>query len=49
MRITREKLIELARTEAERRAAREDVISAYVIGSVASGEPREVRPTSILS
>lgn len=39
MRITREKLIDLARTEAERRAEREDVISAYLIGSVASGEP----------
>jgi predicted nucleotidyltransferase len=39
VRITREKLIELARTEAERRAEREDVISAYLIGSVASGEP----------
>ncbi len=39
MRITREKLIELARIEAERRAEREDVVSAYLIGSVASGEP----------
>lgn len=39
MRITREKLIELARVEAERRAERDDIVSAYLIGSVASGEP----------
>ncbi len=39
MRITREKLIELARREAERRAATGDVIAGYVIGSVAWGEP----------
>lgn len=39
MRITREKLIALARREAEHRGTFQDVISAYVIGSVASGDP----------
>ncbi len=37
--ITREKLIKLAAREAEERAAQDDVLSAYVIGSVASGDP----------
>jgi predicted nucleotidyltransferase len=37
--ITLDKLIELARREAERRGALQDVLSAYVIGSVASGSP----------
>lgn len=37
--IRREKLIELARGEAERRAETGDVISGYVIGSLASGDP----------
>ncbi len=37
--ITREKLIKLAAREAENRAAQDDILSAYVIGSVASGEP----------
>lgn len=39
MRVTREKLINLARTETENRAANGDVISGYIIGSVASGNP----------
>lgn len=39
MSITREKLIELARAEAQERAAAGDVVSAYVIGSVATSEP----------
>lgn len=39
MRVTREKLIDLARSEAEKRAEENDVISAYIIGSVASGNP----------
>jgi hypothetical protein len=37
--ITRAKLIDLARREAERRASSGDVISAYLMGSVAYGEP----------
>lgn len=37
--ITRQKLIDLARREAEARAAGGDVISAYLVGSVAYGEP----------
>ncbi len=37
--ITRAKLIELARREAEARAASGDVVSAYLVGSVAYGEP----------
>jgi hypothetical protein len=39
VRVTREKLIDLAHEESERRAQTEDVISGYLIGSVASGEP----------
>ncbi len=39
MRIDREKLLWLARAEAESRAAESDVISGYVIGSVAAAEP----------
>lgn len=39
MRITLDKLVDLARREAERRGATRDVISAYVIGSVAAGHP----------
>lgn len=39
MNITREKLIDLARREAEQRAELGDVISGYLIGSVARGEP----------
>ena len=37
--ITRAKLIDLARREAEARAASGDVVSAYLVGSVAYGEP----------
>lgn len=37
--ITRAKLIELARREAEARATSGDLISAYLVGSVAYGEP----------
>ena len=40
MRVSRAKLIELARKEAERRAALDGgLLSGYLIGSVASGEP----------
>lgn len=39
MRVTREKLIDLAREEAERRGQTEDIISGYLIGSVAGGDP----------
>lgn len=39
MRVTREILIDLAREEAERRGQIEDVLSGYLIGSVASGDP----------
>lgn len=39
MRITREKLIDLAREEAERRGQTENVLSGYLIGSVVSGDP----------
>jgi hypothetical protein len=39
VRITRETLIELARRETEQRAAIGDVISGYIIGSVARDEP----------
>jgi hypothetical protein len=39
MRITQEKLLSLAREEAERQADRDDVLSGYVIGSVARGDP----------
>lgn len=39
MRIDPDKLVDLARSEAEQRAKVEDVISAYLIGSVASGYP----------
>ncbi len=37
--ITRAKLVELARREAEARAASGDLVSAYLVGSVAYGEP----------
>jgi len=39
VRVTRDKLIDLARQEAERRGQTEDVISGYLIGSVATGDP----------
>jgi hypothetical protein len=39
LRITREKLIALAAQETERRAERGDVLSGYIIGSLAGGEP----------
>jgi len=39
VRVTREKLIDLAREETERRSHTEDVISGYLIGSVARGKP----------
>lgn len=39
MRITRDKLIELARREAEQRTETSDVISGYLIGSVVKGQP----------
>jgi hypothetical protein len=39
VRVTRDKLIDLARTESEMRGQIEDVISGYLIGSVANGEP----------
>jgi hypothetical protein len=39
VRITRETLIELARRETEQRAAIGDIISGYVIGSVARNDP----------
>lgn len=39
MKITRRKLVELAHREAQRRAGEEDIISAYLIGSVVRGEP----------
>jgi predicted nucleotidyltransferase len=39
VRITREKLIDLARRETVQRASRGGVISGYLIGSVAHGEP----------
>lgn len=39
MRITRRKLIDLAHREAHRRADEEDVVSAYLIGSVVGGDP----------
>jgi hypothetical protein len=39
VRITRRKLIDLAHREARRRADEEDIVSAYLIGSVARGEP----------
>jgi predicted nucleotidyltransferase len=37
--VTRARLIDLARREAEARAASGDVVSAYLVGSVAYGEP----------
>lgn len=37
--VTRSKLVDLARREAESRAASGDVLSAYLVGSVAGGEP----------
>ena len=40
MRISRELLIDLARREAERRGAENEVLSGYLIGSVARGEPQ---------
>jgi hypothetical protein len=39
VRVTRQKLIDLAREESEKRGQTEDVISGYLIGSVASGDP----------
>ncbi|OGO19743.1 MAG: hypothetical protein A2Z14_00840 [Chloroflexi bacterium RBG_16_48_8] len=39
VRVTREKLIDLACEEAKKRGQTEDVISGYLIGSVASGDP----------
>jgi hypothetical protein len=39
MKITREHLIDLARDETERRAEMQNIVSAYVIGSVARSEP----------
>lgn len=39
MRITREKLVELARREAERQGAAEGVVAVYGIGSLARGDP----------
>jgi hypothetical protein len=39
VRITRRKLIDLAHREAQRRADEQDVVSAYLIGSVVRGEP----------
>lgn len=39
MRITRRKLIDLAQREAYRRADEEDIVSAYLIGSVVRDEP----------
>jgi hypothetical protein len=39
VRISREALIDLARDEAVQRAATNNVLSAYLIGSVASGDP----------
>lgn len=37
--ITRDRLIDLAREEAETRASRRPLLAAYVVGSVAQGEP----------
>ncbi len=39
MRITRQKLVELARGEAERRGTAEGVVAVYGIGSLARGDP----------
>lgn len=39
MRVTRDRLLELALKETERRAEREGVLSGYVIGSLAAGDP----------
>jgi hypothetical protein len=39
VRVSREKLIDLARAETEKRAESGEVISAYIFGSVASGNP----------
>lgn len=39
MRVSRENLISLAKKEAEKRAAEDGILSAYLIGSVATGEP----------
>ena len=39
MRITRQKLIDLAREEAQKRSAAGDLLSAYLIGTVAHGDP----------
>lgn len=39
MRVSKEKLIDLARVETEKRAEGGNVISAYIVGSVASGNP----------
>ncbi|MEA1976468.1 MAG: hypothetical protein U9N80_01055 [Chloroflexota bacterium] len=40
MRISRELLIDLARRETERRGAENDVLSGYLIGSLARGDPQ---------
>ena len=40
MRVSRELLIDLARREAERRGAENNVLSGYLIGSVARGDPQ---------
>lgn len=47
MRVSRDLLIDLARLEAERRGAENDVLSGYLIGSVARGEPQFVDCTDI--
>lgn len=39
MRVTRDRLLSLALKETERRAQRGDVLSGYVIGSLAAGDP----------
>lgn len=39
MRVSREKLVSLAKEEAEKRAESDGILSAYLMGSVASGEP----------
>lgn len=39
MRVSRDKLVALAREESKRRADSDGILSAYLIGSVASGEP----------
>lgn len=39
MRVTRDRLLSLALEETERRATKRDVLSGYVIGSLAAGDP----------